>query len=901
MEIFKLEKLNFTYPGESEKALSDIDIEIEQGEFVVLLGGSGSGKTTLLRLLKPSLSPVGELCGNISFRQKPLADYGLSEHSSQIGFVMQSADDQIVTDKVWHELAFGLESLGVPQSEMHARIAETASFFGLGELFHKKISELSGGQKQLLCLASVMVMRPSVLLLDEPTSALDPIAAQELLGALDKIRRELSTTIVVSEHRAEDILAYADRAIVLERGRKIADTSPRRLSRTLAACSSEMLAALPAPTLIHDELTSIYEPGKLDAMHEPSPLTVCEGKLWLEDFAGKHAHTELAKASKSDLTKSSDTALELDEVFFRYEKELPDVVRGLSLKLERGTLTALLGGNGAGKSTALALMGGIIVPYRGKVRANGTELAHYSGLYDELGIVFQDPECMFTENTVISELSSVIPITERKSVQAQARVRELLKLFELERFTSRHPYDLSGGERERLAIAKVLIKRPRLLLLDEPTKGMDAPFKKRFAEILASLKQDGVTIVMVSHDMEFCAEHADMCALFFDGNITSVAPPREFFSQNSYYTTSTSRMSREVVPNAVCPKDLLKSFGVVPHELTTPKAVLNMSSKDAHTQETPTRTEHTSKKARISIKRKICGAFFALALILTLTLQLTGADPFGIACLSDSSSLQFISLAEAALALLFLIPQKRLGYESTESKKHPCSRRTVLALAFTLLCVPLTIFIGMYYLGDRRYYLISMLIILETLIPFFAVFEGRRPQAREVVLIGALCAIAVASRAAFYMLPQFKPVTAIIILTGVCFGGETGFLVGATTGFVSNFFFGQGPWTPWQMLAFGLLGLFSGIVFNTLKVKKSRVALCAFGFAAVFIIYGGIMNPASVLLMQNKPTLEMLIASYVSGAPFDLIHAVSTAIFMYILAEPMIEKLERIKKKYGLI
>lgn len=227
------------------------------------------------------------------------------------------------------------------------------------------------------------------------------------------------------------------------------------------------------------------------------------------------------------------------------------------------------------------------------------------------------------------------------------------------------------------------------------------------------------------------------------------------------------------------------------------------------------------------------------------------------------------------------------------------SKRTLMVTLLALLSIPLTILIGSLFFGDRKYFFISLLIILETMIPFFLAFEGRKPKARELVLISVLCALGVIGRAAFFMLPQFKPVIALVIISGVCFGGETGFLVGSVSGFVSNFFFGQGPWAPWQMFAFGIIGFLAGVFFKKGFLRKTKLSLCIFGFLMAFFVYGGILNPASVLMWQNKITWEMIFAAFLAGLPFDLIHALATSFFLWVLSMPMIEKLERIKIKYG--
>ncbi|MGN1059935.1 MAG: ECF transporter S component [Clostridia bacterium] len=268
-------------------------------------------------------------------------------------------------------------------------------------------------------------------------------------------------------------------------------------------------------------------------------------------------------------------------------------------------------------------------------------------------------------------------------------------------------------------------------------------------------------------------------------------------------------------------------------------------------------------------------------------------------------AVQLGELLLLALSLHCLLPAGK-AYESAAPVQTPrrgrLTKRTLLAAFMILAVIPLTIYVGVYFLGDKKYYFISLMIILETLLPFCVLFEARKPQARELVVVSVLCAAAVAGRAAFYMIPQFKPVAAVVIIAGVAFGGETGFLVGALSAFLSNFFVGgQGAWTPWQMFAFGIIGFLAGLLFRKGFLRKTRVSLCIFGGLAVMLLYGGIMNPASVIMMEPHPTREMFLLSYVMGAPFDLIHGAATVFFLWLAAEPMLEKLERIKVKYGML
>lgn len=234
-------------------------------------------------------------------------------------------------------------------------------------------------------------------------------------------------------------------------------------------------------------------------------------------------------------------------------------------------------------------------------------------------------------------------------------------------------------------------------------------------------------------------------------------------------------------------------------------------------------------------------------------------------------------------------------------KEKSLSRRTLVSAVLILFLIPVTILFGVFFLNDRKYYFISLLIVLYTMIPFFMVFENRKPQARELIVISVLSAIGVAGRSAFFMVPQFKPVVAIVIISGVCFGPESGFLVGAVTGFVSNFFFGQGPWTPWQMFCFGIIGFLAGVLFQKNIIKKSRLSLCLYGGLSTFFIYGGIIDIGSLLIFTSNFSWKALLATYISGFWFNMVHAISTVFFLYLISLPMIEKLDRIKIKYGMI
>ena len=542
MAHFQIKDLNFAYPtAKGKKSLDGVNLSIEKGEYIVLCGKSGSGKTTLLRQLKTVLAPHGKRSGEILFNGIPIEKVSQRDQSAKIGYVMQNPDDQIVTDKVWHELAFGLESLGCDQKTMRARVSEMACYFGIQDWFHRDVANLSGGQKQLLNLASIMAMQPEVLILDEPTSQLDPIAASDFLNTVRKINIELGTTVIITEHRLEDIFPYADRAIVMDGGKVIADDTPRNIGKLLYEQKNDMFAAMPTPVRVF-----YGAEGTGDC-----PLTVREGRTWLsKTFADPKVSTMPTVELDDEI---ENPALSLKELWFRYEKDSSDVLRGVSAEVPKGALYAIVGGNGAGKSTTLKAVCGICKPYRGKVKVFGKPVEKYKAaeLFGGcLAMLPQDPKSLFVKKTVREDLTEM--------TKDAKKIAEIAAICEIETLLDSHPYDLSGGEQQRSALAKVLLTDPKLLLLDEPTKGIDSFFKEKLAAILCKLKEQGITIVMVSHDVEFCARYADMVSMFFDGQILTTDTPRRFFGNNSFYTTAANRMSRHVFCMAVTAEDVVE-------------------------------------------------------------------------------------------------------------------------------------------------------------------------------------------------------------------------------------------------------------------------------------------------------------------------------------------------------
>lgn len=531
MELLAVENLSFTYPECDHAALCGITFSLRRGEFAAVCGATGSGKSTLLRMLKRELTPLGAKSGRVLYRATPLESLPDAVSACRIGFVMQRPEQQLVTDKVWHELAFGLENMGVPSETIRRRVAEMACYFGIADWFERDVASLSGGQKQLLNLAAVMVMQPEVLILDEPTAQLDPIAAAEFLATLQKLNRELSLTILLAEHRLEDVVPVCDRLLVMRAGALLANDAPRTAIRALRDVP-ELLCAMPAAVRLYHALGAAGD----------CPLTVREGR---EFVVGGYGNAVKAP-EQTAYTPSQTPALSLSDVYFRYGRALPDVLCGLTFTVYEGESYCILGENGAGKSTALAAAAKCCRIYSGQIRVFGKKLQAYddASLYHGgLALLPQDVQTVFLRNTVREEL---------------ADADQTMLGYDFTPLLSKHPYDLSGGEQQLVALAKVLAGKPRLLLLDEPTKGLDAHAKQGLLRVLQELKAGGMTIVTVTHDVEFAAEFADRCALFFRGEIVSEDVPRRFFAENYFYTTAASRMTRGYFENVVTLADAVE-------------------------------------------------------------------------------------------------------------------------------------------------------------------------------------------------------------------------------------------------------------------------------------------------------------------------------------------------------
>lgn len=597
--IIQIRDLTFAYAAGDEPVLSDINIDIGSGEFVIIMGSSGSGKTTLLKMLKRNMIPAGRYSGRVYIYGKEADKLTDRENAAGIGYVSQDPDNQIVTDKVWHELAFGLENLGMDNVTIRKKVAEMSEYFGITGWYDREVSKLSGGQKQILNLASVMVMQPGILLLDEPTANLDPLAAIRFLDVVKRINQELGVTVVMVEHNLEHIYADADRIIAIDKGMVAANSSPKKAAADIIAAGSFLIEGLPVASKLYSGYNKkngnsvvSYNNVNIDSNNKDNhilsdeiPLTVKEGRRWyvnykkvygkditkdkdkINNFAGKSIINDKVikkdvleednitgnknkkrigfikknnlenKSSRKNTDNIENTVCQLKNVSYSYNKKLPYIIDGVDVSFKEGRITAILGGNGAGKSTMLKLIAGIIEPVRGKIISN-----------KRIIMLPQDPKAVFTEVSVEEELAEVLmdkgngiynnmPMEDKREI-----VEQIIEEFGLNDIRKNNPYDISGGQQEKLAIAKVLLLKPEVLLLDEPTNGLDPYFKKTLGKLLKKINAGGVTIIIVSHDLEFVDSFCDDVIMLFDRKVAAKDSTHKFLRDNMFYTTNYYRI-----------------------------------------------------------------------------------------------------------------------------------------------------------------------------------------------------------------------------------------------------------------------------------------------------------------------------------------------------------------------
>lgn len=833
-KLLEVKNLSFSYPASGVNALAGVSFCARPGEIIMLMGPSGSGKSTLLSCIGDELLKRGESSGEVIVSGSDVRSLSGREKASLIGMIGQNPEDGTVTDKVWHELAFGPENLGMPQNEMRLRVAEISQFFGIAELFHRDVNTLSGGQKQQIKLASAMILRPEILLLDEPFAQLDTKSREQFADMLLKLRRELGTTVIMVQQDPE--AAYlADRILFLDGGRLVIDADTRSAVKELSDGAYAPTAARVynglltnakaivrglvgklSPDCDSDVVGGSVSEADMVSENEIPPLDVNEGRRWIKEFARKNppVKKEFAGEVNSPQTKpgsDNNIILSAKNLWFKYDGDW--VLRGLSLELKKGEILCVAGGNGSGKTTLLDLLGGLKKSAKGKISLQG-----------KIALLPQNPELLFMTDDI----------------------------------NGRHPYDLSGGEKQQAALDLLLETKPDILLLDEPTKGLDPVLKEEFIKRIKSLSAD-MGIIMVSHDTDMIAEAADRCLLLFDGNISAEADTRKFFSDNYFYTTTVNRMTRDVLPGAVTVKDVYDAWLVAEYR-DTPRDGEDTPIKPRDGEDGPykTRDENKPDKTGQTTRR-------FLSYICLLLIPLTVA--VGVWLDVSYLPISFLIIVEcgAAFALDF------------EGRNVPASEIVVLAILAALAVAGRIVMIA---------------------------FPEIKPVTAFTVIAGAVFG----GGAGFFVGAVSMLASNIVFGQGAWTPWQM-FAMGLT-GFIAGLlFYRRRKTSVAQNVTAEAVRETEG---KTLRLsgenkpeksdsRKFKVVLMAiYGFFSAVIIYGGIMNPAAAILAGFSPDKDMLIAYWAAGLPLDIMHGIATAVLLVVFGEGLLKKLDRVKLKYYL-
>lgn len=536
--LYEVNNLTFSYSGSHGQQLRDISFQVEQGAFVLLAGPSGSGKTTLLRHLKKEVIPKGTMSGQVQYQEMDMTKIDSKRSIQEIGMVFQNPEDQLVMDTVINELTFAMENIGLNAHEMKLRLAETVTYFGLEHLLHHQVDTLSGGQKQLINLCSVLLLRPQVLIFDEPTVELDPIARKEFLQMVHQLNRDLNITIIMSEHLLDDVLHFANRMLYLSDGRLIHDVTPKQFCQQLDVHDSDLRMYLP----------EIVQLSNLLELEEYVPLTVKEAKQALK------SHQLIRKREQMLVRErpvNHEVLMALKHGYFRYDQQ-KFVLKEINLKLYNDEIIGILGANGSGKSTLLKCLTGHMKGMKGRLtfKKQRVKAGNMDDFKGRIGYVSQYTKVHFSRQRVREELDFVF---DQNQLQWQ---QELLTLFKLDHLMDQHPYDLSGGEMEKLAIVLAMANKPDVLLLDEPTKGLDPISKQQLGKILVRLVGMGTSIILVTHDTSFVAKYTNRAVLLFDGEVVYDGDARLFLKSNHYYTTMTNLVMKSIHNDCLTVEDV---------------------------------------------------------------------------------------------------------------------------------------------------------------------------------------------------------------------------------------------------------------------------------------------------------------------------------------------------------
>ena len=895
MAHLEVKGLTFAYAGSPEPALRNVSLEVRPGELAVLCGATGSGKSTLLRLIKRELAPGGVMSGEILLDGVPLRSWDPRQAAAAVGLVMQDPESQLVTDTVEHELAFGMENFGLSRGAMRRRLAEIAGFFGLEPLLEKPLEELSGGRKQAVNLAAALLPQPRLLLLDEPLAQLDPLAVRELIALIRRLNEERGVTVLICEHRLDELLPAAERVILLEAGAVAFEGSPADFVRTAWRTGDPgRLAYLPAATA-----WALRHFGDVVLADPPLDIKAARRLLAAEGPAGPAGGGERGDggeslrrgtdAERGSARRAEEPLLSAEGVFFSYSSGEPAVIRGLDWTLRHGEFVAILGANGSGKSTLLQLLAGLRRPQRGGVRLAGVPLHRLpAGVRTaRIGYLAQNPLLHFAHETLRDDLVHAAKFTG--SARPEEEAERLARRFALEPFMERHPHDLSGGERQRAALAVAVAGRPDVLLLDEPTKGLDPYAKAKLADELRRLNGEGMTLVMATHDVEFAEAHASRCALLFMGEIAADEPAETFFRDNFFYVSPLRRLAGEAESAKPRPAATGGSADRNLHGADIGQADGERGSEvDAPDNETDDEPGNGPDNASGSVPGDGSD---------NMSGNKPGSRP------NDGSGNASGVRPDGA-------PGSGTG--GTDGENRPkaggalptAARAGIHRIPAHLWMIPAAVaYAALGIMAFRRgaALLAGFALVFLALVPFYARYERKMRGARELALVAVLAALAAVGRVPFALfLPSFTPVTFIVMVTGVVFGAEAGFIAGSLSALVSNFFLGQGPWTPWQMFAWGMAGYTAGLLAHRSAFWRARAPLAVLGLIWGFL-YGWILNAAIAIdqWAQTKSWANVL-AVYAAGLPFDAIHAAANVFFLAVFGPAWMRLLARYRDKFSI-
>ena len=549
--MIRIRDLTFHYGDASKPALQDVNLEIEDGEFVLVTGPSGCGKSSLCRCLNGLIPHFygGRIAGELKVQGLDVMESTTKELATRVGMVFQDPENQVVAMDAEREIAFGLENLAFTKDVMAKRVEESLDTLGISAIRHRQVHELSGGEKQKVVIASVLALHPDILVLDEPTSELDPKGAEEVLSIVQRLNDELGITVILVEQRLDRVVHLVDRMIVLDEGRIVADGN----ARAVVANGDIAKIGVGVPPIVRMVQRLRSDGFNVDGV----PLTVKEGRSILKEIFKGAKESTLPQAESANNAKP---VVEMDKLWHTYPEGIT-ALKNVSLSICQGEFVAIMGRNASGKTTLVKHINGLLKPTKGKVRVTGidTQRATIAQLAKMVGFVFQNPNDHLFADTVEEEIAFILKNLGVDRAEIAARVDEMLEMFELKEYRRHYPRSLSGGERQRVAIASVLVARPKVLILDEPTRGMEYKLKSELMRFLRTYKANGGAVVLVTHDVETVAEYADRVVLLSEGRIVVDGNKRDVLSEALFFSPQINRLvqafERYGVPNNILTVD----------------------------------------------------------------------------------------------------------------------------------------------------------------------------------------------------------------------------------------------------------------------------------------------------------------------------------------------------------